>query len=198
VPRIEVFRKEKSTLFIKRPRRVVRRTENAGENGKRGRVTVIPAQRPRLRPPTTLIDARAESTIDADRAPPLPREAFHRAAERRPKSGTAETIPFPGADSILSNRCGAISRRLRFALRPLEPRSHRNPSVQKIVERLASYDYGHMLEAVKVCRAENFQSCRNADPRRGCAVAPGWSPRSERLSSLVMRRLRDPRGDGSI
>ena len=27
-------------------------------------------------------------------------------------------IPFPGADSIFSSRCGAISRRLRFAVRP--------------------------------------------------------------------------------
>ena len=39
---------------------------------------------------------------------------------------------------------------------------------------------------------------RLAARRRGRAVAPGWSPRSERRSSLVMRRLRDPRGDGSI
>ena len=30
----------------------------------------------------------------------------------------SETIPFPGADSIFSSRCGAISRRLRFAVTP--------------------------------------------------------------------------------
>ena len=29
-----------------------------------------------------------------------------------------ETLPFPGADSIFSSRCGAISGRLRFAVRP--------------------------------------------------------------------------------
>ncbi len=33
----------------------------------------------------------------------------------------AETRPFPGADSILSKRCGAISGRLRFASSPLAP-----------------------------------------------------------------------------
>ena len=30
----------------------------------------------------------------------------------------SEPIPFPGADSIFSSRCGAISGRLRFAVRP--------------------------------------------------------------------------------
>jgi hypothetical protein len=33
----------------------------------------------------------------------------------------SETIPFPGSDSIFSSRCGAISRRLRFAVTPSRP-----------------------------------------------------------------------------
>src|SRR5277367_1157342 len=38
---------------------------------------------------------------------------------------TSEPIPFPGADSIFSSRCGAISGRLRLPSGPLAPRSGR-------------------------------------------------------------------------
>jgi hypothetical protein len=46
--------------------------------------------------------------------------------------GASEPIPFPGADSIFSRHCGAISGRLRFAVRPsraaqLFARSNRSP-----------------------------------------------------------------------
>jgi hypothetical protein len=44
----------------------------------------------------------------------------------------SEPIPFPGADSIFSSRCGAISGRLRFAVSD----EARNTSVQKIDDRL--------------------------------------------------------------
>ena len=52
-------------------------------------------------------------------------------------SDASEALPFPGADSIFSSRCGAISGRLRFAV----SLSRRDPgdriaSVQKIDDRL--------------------------------------------------------------
>jgi hypothetical protein len=37
----------------------------------------------------------------------------------------SETIPFPGADSMFSSHCGAISGRLRVCRQPLSPRSRR-------------------------------------------------------------------------
>jgi hypothetical protein len=45
------------------------------------------------------------------------------AAHGRPRTTSCgfeatETIPFPGADSIFSSRCGAISGRLRFVVTP--------------------------------------------------------------------------------
>jgi hypothetical protein len=53
-------------------------------------------------------------------------------------SEASEAIPFPGADSIFSSRCGAISRRLPFCRRALSRRDpgDRNASVQKIDNRL--------------------------------------------------------------
>jgi hypothetical protein len=49
------------------------------------------------------------------------------------RSETSETIPFPGADSIFSSGCGAISRRLRVtvSVSRRDP-GDRNASVQKI------------------------------------------------------------------
>ena len=43
-------------------------------------------------------------------------------------------LPFPGADSIFSSRCGAISGRLHFAVTPSRAAipGDRNTSVQKI------------------------------------------------------------------
>ncbi len=53
---------------------------------------------------------------------PEPRTVSHRT--RSSGSEASETIPFPGADSIFSSCCGAISRRLPFLpSSPLAPRS---------------------------------------------------------------------------
>src|SRR5271170_5608813 len=41
-------------------------------------------------------------------------------------SEAPEAIPFPGADSIFSSRCGAISGRLRFAVSDETPRFKRS------------------------------------------------------------------------
>ena len=60
----------------------------------------------------------------------------------------SEPIPFPGADSIFSSRCGAISGRLRFC------RQRRNASVQKIDDRL-----GHLRQGGDDTRT-------NIEPRR--------------------------------
>jgi hypothetical protein len=49
-------------------------------------------------------------------------------------SEASEAIPFPGADSIFSSRCGAISGRLRFCRRALSRRDSRRP------KRLGSKD----------------------------------------------------------
>src|SRR5271170_3046943 len=48
----------------------------------------------------------------------------------------AEAIPFPGADSIFSSRCGAISRRLLSAVSPLAPRSRRPKRLGSKIDRL--------------------------------------------------------------
>ena len=64
--------------------------------------------------------------------------ALGRSARSAPRTCTrccgfqaSETIPFTGADSIFSSRCGAISGQLRLPSDPLAPRSRRNASVQK-------------------------------------------------------------------
>jgi hypothetical protein len=118
-----------------------------------------------------------------DRAPDvvgsrLPRPYHLRA---RIQSYQAVAAPFPGDSALPSS--------------PLGPRSHdRNAPVQKIVERLAGWDSFPIWEFSSLCRAENFQSRRNAIPSsvrpptrrrlpargRARAAARDGSSRSER------------------
>jgi hypothetical protein len=56
----------------------------------------------------------------------------------------SETIPFSGADSILSIRCGAISGRLGLAVSPLAPQSRRTerPRLKKSTISLGDFRQG--------------------------------------------------------
>jgi hypothetical protein len=122
-----------------------------------------------------------------------------RSRAREPRARIPDLVGRGCRDPTISGRGFNLIKALRrhFRATPfcLEPsRSHRNPSIQKIVERLASWDSFPIWEFSKLCRAENFQSRRNAVPSsvrpparhrlaargRARAVVQGWSPRSER------------------
>jgi hypothetical protein len=136
-----------------------------------------------------------------DRAPDvvgsrLPRPYHLRA---RIQSYQAVAAPFLGDSALPSS--------------PLGPRSHdRNAPVQKIVERLAGWDSFPIWEFSSLCRADDFQSRRNAIPssaqpparrrlaarERARAVARGLSQRSERCRRWSCVGSTTRRGDGSI
>jgi hypothetical protein len=73
----------------------------------------------------------------------------------------SEPIPFPGADSIFSSRCGAISGRLLFAVslsrrdpgdQGLELRNHPNPSLSVEVLRCAVFVlFQYVIRLSKTC-----------------------------------------------
>jgi hypothetical protein len=83
-------------------------------------------------------------------------------------SEASEPIPFPGADSIFSSRCGAISRRLPFRRRALSRRDpgDRNASVQKIDDRLGDLrrDGSWELRNFQRSKPVSASSPRNESP----------------------------------
>ena len=93
-------------------------------------------------------------------------------------SEASEVIPFPGADSIFSSRCGAISGRLPFCLRALSRHDpgDRNASVQKIDNRLGNLRRDG-LGSWSTSAGSNFPLERRAKATR------------ETMASITARRL---------
>jgi hypothetical protein len=100
-----------------------------------------------------------------------------RAVSRRTRccgSEASEAIPFPGADSIFSSCCGAISGRLPFCRRALSRRDpgNRNASVQKIDNRLGLGSYATLSFSRLVGRSR----ARSARPRTRCCRFEAFEP----------------------
>jgi len=116
--------------------------------------------------------------------------------------GASEPIPFPGADSIFSRRCGAISGPVRQPLAPAIPATATPRFERSSIGSAAASSATATQEPTRIefpsafrdfsrsCKAENFPSGRNAAPLcRSTGVRRWRKTTSATVSSPMLSRI---------